>query len=70
LGRSTTENKITELLNGRFIGKSVITGLLAIGRLFERINYLAAIGQLSGRMQETRDGNTNCIMRICCQGSS
>jgi len=36
---------ITELLNGKFIGKSVITGLLAIGHLFERINYLAAIGQ-------------------------
>lgn len=61
---------ITELLNGTVIGKSVITGLLAIGRLFERINYLAAVGQLFGRMQEARDGNTKCIMRIiCCQGS-
>ena len=70
MGRSATENKITELLNGRFIGKSFVTGLLAIGRLFERINCLAAIGQLSGRMQETRDGSTNCIMRIRCQVSS
>lgn len=61
---------ITKLLNGTFIGKSVVTGLLGIGHLFERINYQAAIVQLSGRMQETRDGNTKCIMRICCQGSS